>query len=108
RNGDGTTQSGAWAREKEAAKVIQALYEQNTGLEKIIKLPAFINYFLRYVWTDFEFGDTLKLLPVLGKIQPADIEIRGVPSESKEIGEASAVVYFEEETAMLFEEIAGQ
>ncbi len=108
RSGDGTTQGGAWAREKEAAKVIKALYEQKTTLERIIALPAFANFLLRYTWTDLDFVDILKLLPVLGNIDSNDISIRGVPSYSQMIGKASAVVYYEDETKQLFEEVAGQ
>jgi len=108
RKGDGTTPGGAWAREREAAKVIKALYEQKTTLEKIIALPAFGNFLLKYTWTDLDFTDMLKLLPVLGNLDPNDISIRGVPSYSQMIGKASAVVHYEEETKQLFEEIANQ
>ncbi len=108
RSGDGSTQGGAWAREKEAAKVIKALYEQKITLEKIMNLPAFANYLLNYTWSDIGFKDILRLLPVMGKIKPNNIEIRGVPSFSKMIGKASAVVHFEEETLLLFEEIKNQ
>ena len=108
RSGDGTTPGGAWAREREAAKVIKALYEQKTTLEKIIALPAFGNFLLKYTWTDLDFIDILKLLPVLGNIDPNDMDIRGVPSYSQTIGKASAVVHYEEETKQLFEEIADQ
>jgi LCP family protein required for cell wall assembly len=108
RSGDGSTQGGAWAREREAAKVIKALYEQKTTLEKIIALPAFFNFLLRYTWTDLEFMDIMRLLPVLGNIGSNDISLRGVPSYSKMIGKASAVVHYPEETEQLFEEIKGQ
>ncbi len=108
RSGDGTTSGGAWAREREAAKIIKALYEQKTTLEKIIALPAFGNFLLKYTWTDLDFMDILKLLPVLGNIDPNDMSIRGVPSYSQMVGKASAVVHYEEETKQLFEEIAGQ
>ena len=108
RSGDGNTQGGAWAREREAAKVIKALYEQKTTLEKIIALPAFANFLLRYTWTDLDFTDILKLLPVLGNIDSNDISIRGVPSYSQMIGKASAVVHYEDETKQLFEEVADQ
>jgi LCP family protein required for cell wall assembly len=94
RSGDGSTAGGAWAREREAAKIIKALYEQKTTLEKIIALPAFGNFLLKYTWTDLDFIDILKLLPVLGNIDPNDISIRGVPSYSQMIG--------------IFEEIANQ
>jgi LCP family protein required for cell wall assembly len=108
RNGDGTTPGGAWAREKEAAKVIKALYEQKTTFEKIISLPAFVNFLLRYTWTDMDFKDVVTLLPALGNIESGDITIRGVPSYSKMIGEASAVVHYEEETKLMFEEVSQQ
>jgi len=108
RSGDGTTQGGAWAREREAAKVIKALYEQKTTLERIMALPAFANFLLRYTWTDLDFADILKLLPVLGRIDSNDISIRGVPSYSQMIGKASAVVYYEDETRQLFEEVVDQ
>ncbi len=108
RSGDGSTQGGAWAREKEAAKVIKALYEQKMTLEKVMKLPAFVNYLLNYTWSDIGFKDVIKLLPVMGKIKSNDITIRGVPSYSKTIGKASAVVHFEEETLIMFEEIKNQ
>jgi LCP family protein required for cell wall assembly len=108
RSGDGSTPGGAWAREREAAKIIKALYEQKTTLEKIIALPAFGNFLLKYTWTDLDFIDILKLLSVLGNIDPNDISIRGVPSYSQMIGKASAVVHYEEETRQLFEEISSQ
>jgi len=108
RNGDGSTQGGAWAREREAAKVIQAVYEQKTDLEKILAMPAFVNFLLRYTWSDMGFMDIIRLLPVLGNIQSSDISIRGVPSYSKMIGKASAVVHYQEETSQLFEEIKSQ
>jgi len=108
RSGDGTTQSGAWAREKESAKVILGLIEQKSTLEKIIMLPAFINYLVKYTWTDLSFGDILKILPVVGKLDSINVSIKGVPSYSKMIGKASAVVHYEEETAQLFEEIKNQ
>ena len=108
RSGDGTTPGGAWAREREAAKIIKALYEQKSTLERIISLPAFGNFLLRYTWTDLNFMDILKLTPVLGNMNPDDISIRGVPSYSQMIGKASAVVHYEEETKQLFEEIAAQ
>lgn len=108
RSGDGSTQGGAWAREREAAKVVQALYEQKITLEKVIKLPAFVNFLLNYTWTDIGFKDIIRLLPVMGKIKSNDITIRGVPSFSKMIGKASAVVHYEEETEIMFEEIKNQ
>jgi LCP family protein required for cell wall assembly len=108
RSGDGSTQGGAWAREREAAKVIKALYEQKTTLDKILALPAFADFLLRYTWTDIGFIDLMRILPVLGNIGTPEIEIRGVPSYSKMIGKASAVVHYEDETAQMFEEIKNQ
>jgi LCP family protein required for cell wall assembly len=108
RSGDGTTPGGAWAREREAAKVMKALYEQKTTFEKIISIPAFVNFLLRYTWTDMSFNDVVTLLPAMGNIESGDIIIRGVPSYSKMIGEASAVVHYEEETKQMFEEISQQ
>jgi LCP family protein required for cell wall assembly len=108
RNGDGSTQGGAWAREREAAKVIKALYEQKTTLEKILALPAFANFILRYTSTDMSFMDLMRILPALGNIGTPEIELRGVPSYSKMIGKASAVVHYEDETAQMFEEIKNQ
>lgn len=99
---------GAYAREKEAAKIIVALYEQKTTLEKIVKLPAFINFLLNYTWTDMDFSDAVRLLPALGKIKAQDIEITTIPSWPQMVGQASAVVYDEEATAQLFEEIKNQ
>ena len=96
------------AREREAAKVVQALYEQKITLEKVIKLPAFVNFLLNYTWTDIGFKDIVRLLPVMGKIESNDITLRGVPSYSKMIGKASAVVHYEEETEIMFEEIKNQ
>ena len=108
RSGDGSTQGGAWARENEAAKVIKALYEQKTTIERIMALPAFANFLLNYTWTDMDFADLLRVLPALGNIGSNDIAIRGVPSYSKMIGKASAVVYYQDETEQLFEEIKTQ
>jgi len=108
RSGDGSTQGGAWAREGEAAKVIKALYEQKTTLERIMALPAFANFMLKYTLTDMDFTDLMKLLPALGNIGSNDISIRGVPSYSKMVGKASAVVHYEDETEQLFEEIKNQ
>jgi len=108
RSGDGSTQGGAWAREREAAKVIKALYEQKTTLEKILALPAFADFLLRYTWTDMSFMDIMRILPVLGSIGTPEIELRGVPSYSKMIGKASAVVHYEDETSQMFEEIKNQ
>ncbi len=108
RNGDGSTQGGAWAREGEAAKVIKALYEQKTTLERIMALPAFANFMLKYTLTDMTFTDLIRLLPALGNIGSNDITIRGVPSYSKTVGKASAVVHYEDETEQLFEEIKNQ
>jgi len=108
RSGDGSTQGGAWAREREAAKVIKALYEQKTTLDRILALPAFADFLLRYTWTDLGFIDLMRILPVLGNIGTPEIELRGVPSYSKMIGKASAVVHYEDETAQMFEEIKNQ
>ena len=108
RSGDGSTQGGAWAREGEAAKVIKALYEQKTTLERIMALPAFANFMLNYTLTDMDFTDLMRLLPALGNIGSNDISIRGVPSYSKMVGKASAVVHYEDETEQLFEEIKNQ
>jgi len=96
---------GAYAREREAAKIIVALYEQKTTVEKILKLPAFINYLLNYTWTDMKFGDIIRLLPALGKVRGQDIEITTIPSWPQMVGSASAVVYDPEATAQLFEDI---
>jgi len=108
RNGDGSTQGGAWAREREAAKVIKALYEQKTTLQKILALPAFADFLINYTWTDLSFIDLMSILPVLGNVGNSEIELRGVPSYSKMIGKASAVVHYEDETVQLFEEIKNQ
>ncbi len=108
RSGDGSTQGGAWAREGEAAKVIKALYEQKTTLERIMALPAFANFMLKYTLTDLAFTDLVRMLPALGNIGSNDITIRGVPSYSKMVGKASAVVHYEDETEQLFEEIKNQ
>jgi LCP family protein required for cell wall assembly len=108
RSGDGTTQGGAYAREKESAKVIVALYEQQSSVEKILKFPAFINFLLNYTWTDLGFADILKLLPSLGRIDTQNIRIRTIPSWPQMVGNASAVVYDEEATMELFQEIKNQ
>ncbi|MGM0365432.1 MAG: LCP family protein [Actinomycetota bacterium] len=96
---------GAYAREEEAAKIIVALYEQKTTLEKVLKLPAFINYLLNYTWTDMNLDTVLMILPAMGKIKPQDIEITTIPSWPQMIGNVSAVVYDPEATAQLFEDI---
>ncbi|MBM3710618.1 MAG: LytR family transcriptional regulator [Actinobacteria bacterium] len=108
RQGDGTTQPGAFAREREAAKVIVALLEQKSTFERIVSLPLFINYLLRYTWTDLNFIDIFRLLPVLGKINSSDIDITTIPSWPQTFGNASAVAYDKESTAELFEEIKNQ
>ena len=108
RQGDGTTQPGAFAREREAAKVIVALLDQKSTFERIVSIPLYINYLLRYSWTDLGFIDILRLLPILGKIKSSDINITTIPSWSETIGNASAVVYDREATAELFEEIKNQ
>jgi LCP family protein required for cell wall assembly len=108
RSGDGSTQAGAFAREKEAAKIIVALLEQKSTFERIVAMPLFINYLLNYTWTDLGFKDVIRLLPVMGKVRANDIEITGIPSWPQSFGKASAVAYDEEATAELFEEIKSQ
>ncbi len=108
RQGDGTTQSGAFAREKEAAKIVMALLEQKSTFERIVAIPLFINYLVRYTWTDLEIKDIVRLLPALGKVKASDIEIVTIPSWPQTIGNASAVAYDVEATAELFEEIKDQ
>jgi LCP family protein required for cell wall assembly len=108
RAGDGSTQGGAFAREREAAKIIVALLDQKSTFERIIAMPAFVNFLLKYTWTDLKLLDILRLLPVLGKIKTADIELAGLPSWSQTVGNASAVVYNVEAAAELFEEIKNQ
>ncbi len=108
RSGDGSTQAGAFAREREAAKIIVALLEQKSTFERIVAMPLFINYLLNYTWTDLGFMDVIRLLPALGKIKANDIEITGIPSWPQSFGKASAVAYDEEATAELFEEIKNQ
>jgi len=108
RAGDGSTQGGAFAREREAAKIIVALLDQKSTFERIVSMPVFVNFLLKYTWTDLKFLDILRLLPVLGKIKAADIELAGIPSWPQAVGNASAVVYDVEATAELFEEIKNQ
>ncbi|MBM3714035.1 MAG: hypothetical protein FJW56_11500, partial [Actinobacteria bacterium] len=96
RQGDGTTQPGAFAREREAAKVIVALLEQKSTFERIVSLPLFINYLLRYTWTDLNFIDIFRFLPVLGKINSSDIDVTTIPSWPQTFGNASAVAYDKE------------
>ena len=108
RSGDGSTQSGAFAREREAAKIIVGLLDQKSTFERIVAMPLFINYLLNYTWTDLGFMDVMRLLPVLGQIKANDIEITGIPSWPQSFGKASAVAYDEEATAELFEEIKNQ
>ena len=108
RAGDGTTQGGAFAREREAAKVIVDLLEQQSTLDKILRLPLFANFLLNYTWTDLGFKDVLKLIPVLGVIKASDIEITSIPSWPKMIGNASAVVYDKDATAELFAKVKNQ
>jgi len=105
RKGDGSTLSGAFAREREAAKIIVGLIEQKSTFERIIALPVLVNFLLNYTWTDMRFTDIIKLLPLLGRIKASDIEITGIPSWPATIGNASAVQYDVEATAELFEEI---
>jgi LCP family protein required for cell wall assembly len=108
RAGDGSTQGGAFAREREAAKIIVGLLDQKSTFERVIAMPAFVNFLLKYTWTDLKLLDILRLLPVLGRIKPADIELAGLPSWSQTVGNASAVVYNVEAAAELFEEIKNQ
>jgi len=99
---------GAFAREREAAKIIKALYEQNNALEKLIKMPAIINVMLKYTWTDFDFGDLIYLMAVFGRLDADDIEITTIPAWPQMVGSASAVVYDEEATRELFESLSGE
>ena len=108
RNGEPGFQGGAYAREREAAKVILALYSQQTSFEKFIKMPVFINFLLNYVWTDFTFKDVIKYLPTFGKINTNKIKITTIPSWPETVGSASAVVYDKDATKELFEEIKNQ
>jgi LCP family protein required for cell wall assembly len=108
RSGDGTTQGGAFAREREAAKVITALLDQKSTFERLIALPVLVNFLLKYTWTDMQFKDMLRLLPVLGKVKAGDIEITGIPSWPQTVGKASAVVYDKEATQELFDQIKNQ
>ena len=71
-------------------------------------MPAFVNYLLNYVWSDFTFRDVIKFLPSFGKINTQKIEITTIPSWPEMVGNASAVVYDNEATKELFEEIANQ
>jgi len=96
---------GAFAREEESAKMIVALYEQQTTLDKILKLPAFINHLLNYTWTDMDFRTVLKIIPALGKIDAEDIEIMAIPSWPEMIGNVSAVVHDPDATSELFEDL---
>ena len=108
RAGDGSTQGGAFAREREAEKIIVGLLDQKSTFERIVAMPAFVNFLLKYTWTDLKLLDVLRLLPVLGKIKAADIELAGLPSWPQTVGNASAVVYDVEAAAELFEEIKNQ
>lgn len=108
RSGDGSTQGGAFAREREAVKIIVGLLDQKSTFERIVAMPAFVNFLLKYTWTDLKLLDILKLLPLLGKIKAADIELAGLPSWPQAVGNASAVVYDVEAAAELFEEIKNQ
>lgn len=108
RNGEPGQQGGAFAREREAAKIILALYNQQTKFERFIKMPVFINYIINYVWTDFTFEDVLRFLPSFGKINTHNIKITTIPSWPEMVGNASAVVYDKEATKELFEEIKNQ
>ena len=95
-------------QEREAAKIIVALLDQKSSFERIAAMPLFINYLLKYTWTDLSFMDILRLLPVLGQIKANDIEITGIPSWPQAIGNASAVVYDKEATEELFEDVKNQ
>ena len=108
RAGDGSTQGGAFAREREAAKIIVGLLDQKSTFERIAAMPVFVNFLLKYTWTDLKLLDVLRLLPVLGKIKASDIDITGIPSWPQTIGNASAVVYDVEATAELFAEVNSQ
>lgn len=108
RSGEPGHQGGAFAREREAAKIIIALMRQQSDLEKFIKMPFFINYLTRYVWTDIEFKDIVKYLLVFGKINYSKIDITTIPSWPEMVGNASAVVYDEQATKELFETIKEQ
>ena len=108
RNGEPGQQGGAFAREREAAKVILALYNQQTTFERFIKMPVFINYLINYVWTDITFKDVIRFLPSFGKINTQNIKITTIPSWPEMVGSASAVVYDKEATKELFEEIKSQ
>jgi LCP family protein required for cell wall assembly len=108
RNGEPGQQGGAFAREREVAKIILAVYNQQTTLERFIKMPVFINYLINYVWTDFTFKDVIKFLPSFGKINTQNIKITTIPSWPEMVGNASAVVYDKEATKELFEEIKNQ
>jgi len=108
RAGDGLTQGGAFAREREAAKIIVGLLDQKSTFERIAAMPVFVNFLLKYTWTDLKLLDVLRLLPVLGKIKASDIDITGIPSWPQTIGNASAVVYDVEATAELFAEVNSQ
>jgi len=108
RNGDPGQQGGAFARERESAKIILALYNQQTTFERFIKMPVFINYLIKYVWTDITFKDVIRFLPSFGKINTQNIKITTIPSWPEMVGSASAVVYDKEATKELFEEIKNQ
>ena len=108
RNGEPGQQGGAFAREREAAKIILALYNQQTKFERFIKMPVFVNYLMNYVWSDITFKDLLKYIPSFGKINTQNIKITTIPSWPEMVGNASAVVYDKEATRELFEEIKAQ
>jgi len=108
RSGEPGQQGGAFAREREAAKIILALYDQQTTFEKFIKMPVFVNYLLNYVWTDIFLKDILRFLFSFGKINTHNIKITTIPSWPEMVGNASAVVYDKEATKELFEEIMSQ
>jgi LCP family protein required for cell wall assembly len=99
---------GAFAREREAAKMIKALYDQNSTLEKLLKMPALLNVMLNYTWSDLDFIDFIYLMTVFGRIASDDIEITTIPAWPQMVGSASAVVYDEAGTREIFERLSGE
>jgi len=71
-------------------------------------LPLYANLLLNYTWTDMTVKDLLVILPALGKIDSNDIVVTSIPSWPQMVGNASAVVYDEEATADLFEQVKNQ
>ncbi len=98
---------GAFAREREAAKIIKALYEQNSTLELLLNMPALLNVMLKYTWTDFDFSDLIYLMTVFGRMDAFSMEITTIPAWPQMVGNASAVVYDEAGTREIFEELSG-